>query len=628
MDSKVASVVLAALVAVPCLLLGASPAAASDDVDPGDRIARYDLTVELDADGVAQVDLVLDVDFGSRPNHGPYLTYVVKQPFEPEGLIDDDAAPQDRVYRMSDIRAVGPGDSPADVEVEEEGALLVLKIGDEDAELTGQHTYRVTLQVEGWVNSSELTGADHDELNLNVLGGWQIPVDDVTVTIVGPAGVEDASCRAGERRATTPCTSAVVEGGSAVYTEEHTDPGHHLTVLATFPAGTYGGVQPILQDRWEVGRAFSLTPVTGGLAAVIAGLGTLLLARRARRTGRDAPAGGLTPGLVSTVGAPATGRGGGAAQVTLQYQPPAGFRPGQLGTLLDERADAQDVTATLIDLAVRGHLRIEQTSAPDDGGEGGEWRLVRTRAAQAAGRAHDEVLLPYEELLLDEVFETGDAVDLLALKATFAKSMAKVQDALYEDVTRRGWFRGNPKATRTAWALGASAFLLLGVVVTVALAIWTTWALVGVPLVLLGVGALVLTGSAPARTAEGTDVLTQARGFREYLATVAADQLRFERDEDLFSRHLPYAVAFGLTERWAGVFADVATTREVAVPAWYVGAAYGPAFWASSGTFGRDLTAFTQTTSQTLAAPTPSSSGSAGGSFAGGGVGGGGGGTW
>lgn len=626
MESKVASVVLATLIAVPSVLLGASPAAASEDVDPGDRIARYDLTVALDDDGVAQVDLELDVDFGSRPNHGPYLTYVVKQPFEPEGLIDDDAPPQDRIYRMSDIRAVGPGDSPADVEVEEEGALLVLKIGDEDAELTGQHTYRVTFQVEGWVNSSELTGADHDELNLNVLGGWQIPVDDVTVTVVGPAGVEDASCRAGARRATTPCTSAMVEGGSAVYTQELTDPGQHLTVLATFPAGTYGGVQPILQDRWEAGRAFSLTPVTGGLSAVIAGLGGLLLARRARRTGRDTPAGGHAPGLVPGVGGGPVGLDGGAAPVALQYQPPAGFRPGQLGTLLDERADAQDVTATLIDLAVRGHLRIEQTAAPDDLGNGGEWRLVRDRAA--AGDAHDDVLLPYEELLLDEVFETGDAVELLALKATFAKSMAKVQDALYDDVTRRGWFRGNPKATRTAWALGATAFLLLGIVVTVALAIWTAWALVGVPLVLLGVAALVLTGSAPARTAEGTVVLTQARGFREYLATVAADQLRFERDEDLFSRHLPYAVAFGLTERWAGVFADVATTRQVAVPTWYVGAAYGPAFWASSGAFGRDLTAFTQTTSQTLAAPTPSSSGSAGGGFAGGGVGGGGGGTW
>ena len=53
----------------------------------------------------------------------------------------------------------------------------------------------------------------------------------------------------------------------------------------------------------------------------------------------------------------------GAGPVAVQFPPPEGLRPGQLGTLLDERANVVDVTATIVDLAVRGHLRIEELAA-------------------------------------------------------------------------------------------------------------------------------------------------------------------------------------------------------------------------------------------------------------------------
>ena len=46
--------------------------------------------------------------------------------------------------------------------------------------------------------------------------------------------------------------------------------------------------------------------------------------------------------------------------VAVQFTPPAGLRAGQIGTLIDEEANVVDVTATIIDLAVRGYLRIEE----------------------------------------------------------------------------------------------------------------------------------------------------------------------------------------------------------------------------------------------------------------------------
>ena len=48
------------------------------------------------------------------------------------------------------------------------------------------------------------------------------------------------------------------------------------------------------------------------------------------------------------------------------------------------------------------------------------------------------------------------------------------------------------------------------------------------------------------------------QGFRRYLETAEADQIRFEEGQDLFSRYLPYAIIFGVAERWAKVFDDLA----------------------------------------------------------------------
>ena len=44
----------------------------------------------------------------------------------------------------------------------------------------------------------------------------------------------------------------------------------------------------------------------------------------------------------------------------MQYEPADSLTPAEAGTLMDESADMRDITATVVDLAVRGHLRIEE----------------------------------------------------------------------------------------------------------------------------------------------------------------------------------------------------------------------------------------------------------------------------
>ena len=43
------------------------------------------------------------------------------------------------------------------------------------------------------------------------------------------------------------------------------------------------------------------------------------------------------------------------------YEPPPGFTPAEAGTLIDDSVHPRDITCTLVDLAVRGYVKIEET---------------------------------------------------------------------------------------------------------------------------------------------------------------------------------------------------------------------------------------------------------------------------
>ncbi|WP_448059626.1 DUF2207 domain-containing protein [Cellulomonas hominis] len=591
------------------------------DLSDGQEITRYAADVTLGADGVAHVVLDFDFDFGDDPGHGPYLTLPTRQNVDAE---------HDRLFRVSDISASSSTGAPADVDEEDDGSALILRIGDPDVDdVSGVQTYSVSYTVDGWVNPSS---PDHsgDELFWNVIGnGWTIPLSNLAVQVTGPADVQDAVCFTGPYGSDTPCDSAQVDGATVTYTQSTVPVGDQLTTVAGWPGGTFPGVEPILVAKDDLTAPLRPVSPFGAVGAAVLLGGSALAVRRVRRTGRDRAYLGLTPGLRPGIGQDgASGYRDSRTPVAVQFTPPQGVRPGEVGTLVDERADPVDVTATLIDLAVRGYLRIDEVQRSRPGKKAKDWTLVQLTAPDAS-------LLPFETTLLTEVFDGRSTVKLSELKTTFAASMGRVQDGLYEHVTTNGWFRANPKNVRAAWVAAGLALAVLGALGTVfVFAVgWQVRGLALVPVAVGLVGLLVaaLSRSAPARTETGTAVLAEALGFRRYLATAEADQIRFEEGEDIFSRYLPYAIVFGLTERWARVFGELAAQgRGVAQPGWYVGGFPGAnVYWAVA--FASSLDRFQAVATESLSAPTPGSSGGSGfggGGFSGGGVGGGGGGGW
>ena len=589
----------------------------------GRHVTRYALTYTLTSGGDAHVAIDLDFDFGGNPGHGPTISIPVQQ------AITGDSA-HVRSYPVSDITASSSTGAPAGVNTDTSNGWLTVKIGDaSQGGISGVQSYHITYTIGSVVNPFP----DHAEFYWNVVGAdaGSVPISGVAVTVVGPVAADGATCFSGPTNSTTPCDAGAVSAdGTATFTQQTLDPGNGLTVAVHYPASAFTGAKALIIDTPSPLDPVTPTAVTGVLALLIVGVGTAVVVRRVRRNGRDRQYLGLTPGLAPAPGQELQlGYRDKRTPVAVQFAPPPGVSPGEVGTLLDEVADPKDVTATIIDLAVRGYLRIDEVPPKKAGRKPTDWTLSQLREAGPELKSFESALLGY-------IFTGRQQVALSDLKTTFASSMSKVQTLLYEDVTDNRWFSANPASVRSRWQVGGAILAFFGLFGAFAFAnVFDVKGISLVPgaLVVVGLVMVVVAKAAPARTPAGTAVLAQAFGFQRYLTTAEANQIRFEEGEDLFSRYLPYAIVFGVAERWARVFGELAAQgHAVAEPVWYGGAGFHTGmFWVSYAAFGSNLDTFTNLATESIAAPTPGSSGGSGfggGGFSGGGGGGGGVGGW
>jgi uncharacterized membrane protein YgcG len=568
----------------------------------------HDYTVEIQilSDGHLTITETIDYDFGSTRHHGIFRTI-------PTRFYRDDV--YDRIYRIEDVSVTASAGAPSDTEVSQEGTSTVIRIGDPDVEISGRHTYMVVYRVEGALNAF----AGHDELYWNAIGDeWAVPIERADVTVKTPADIRRVTCFQGYAGSTESC-NAEQHGPTATFSAGRTlQPLEGLSIVVAIPKGAVPEPKPILDERWSAGRAFSLNAGTMGAAAVMLAVLGGALFRMWSREGRDrrflgSPIDqvmGTTSGEDETVPI-----GEGDFEAPVEFAPPEGVRPGQIGTLLDERANVIDVTATIVDLAGRGFLLIQEIP-----GEGlfskADWNLIRLEKGWTE-------LFAYEKELLDGLFRDGNEVKVSDLKTTFAERLHGVEQSLYEDAMREKWFRARPDHVRTRWAGRGVLLTVVGGGLTFVLARWTHWGLVGIPVIVAGVALALMARWMPARTAKGTAMLRRIRGFRRVIATAETHMSRWAEEENVFTRYLPYAIVFGLTKKWAKAFEDLGLAPVTS--SWYEGPHPFTAL-----AFADSIDGFAVTTGGTLAS-TPASSGSSGfggGGFSGGGGGGGGGGSW
>ena len=534
---------------------------------------RSDVIVR--ADGIVEVRETIVADFLSE-RHGIYR-YI---PVEGE---DDQGKP----YRLDvELNGVWRDGQPERVDASRQGDQLVWKIGKAETTLEGMHEYAIEYEVAGAIGRFQ----DMDEIYWNATGeGWDVPLPNAAATVTLPEGVQilRSACYTGSYGSTEQDCNVIEASGTVGFVAK--TEGSPLTVAVGFPKGAVSEPPPPSLGASLAVIAWKFLPFLLPLAAFI------FMYLRWKKHGDD-------PEFEAVVA---------------QYEAPGSLRPAEANAVLNQVAVPADVAVTIVDLAVRGYLRIEEKAKKGilgtaiGGSKDHVIHLVRDYR-------NDLEVKPFEAKLLEDLFGIDAAppaqVSVSSLKGTFHLKAKEFQEKLMEDLTTGGYFETNPNKARGLY-LGVGAFFFLPLVFGLR---------DGLGLAIAASGLIVMIfGSFMAKwTAKGHAAAWQVKGYKEFIGAVEKYRAPWMETQDMFEKVLPYAMAFGLGARWAKAFAPL----NLPPPTWYQGAVIGSAW--SPVDFEKSLSGWSSSMIAASSPPRSSGSGSGGGGFSGGGGGGGGGGSW
>ena len=572
------------------------PAALADE---GWVITSFNSDITISSDSTLTIKEDIRVDFLGLQKHGIFRTIPTRYRY-------DDT--RDRVYELG-VQSVTDGNQPIVYKTSVVSDNQVIQIGNPNVLVSGKQRYAITYTVYGAMNAF----SDHEELFWNVDGSlWPVPKRSVAATVHLPSAnaFQKAACYQGPTGSRETCTYEPA-GVAVNYTSTRAlASSEQMSVVTALDKGAVNVPPPMLEPRLRQfpQDAFDINPLTVGVSALVlvAGLGLVIWNWWMR--GRDRAY--LTQYYLTNDPREHTEPIFSHQPVVVEFEPPQNLRPAELGLILDERADAKDLTATVVDLAVRGHLTIQELPGKSD------WMLTWKGSPTAE-------LDSYERTVIDGLFTGRQQVALSSLKGTFRPTLTLAEDQMYGDAMARKLFASNPQQTRAAWGCLGIAVVLVGIAAAVFLGLNFGWGLVGAAIVVTGIALTITFPFMPQRTAAGRDLLQHTLGFRLYMTTAEKYRQEFAAKAEIFTQLLPYAIVFGCVTMWAKAFEGIDTS---ASNPWYVGPGpFQAALLASS------LQSMNANISSAISFSPPSSgssSGFGGGGFSGGGGGGGGGGSW
>ena len=232
--------------------------------------------------------------------------------------------------------------------------------------------------------------------------------------------------------------------------------------------------------------------------------------------------------------------------------------------VLDGRGNGTDaVTATLLDLAVRGYFRVEEQAGRRPRG----WTLVATAPTTPDRTA------PHEEALLHSAFGGRPATTITTICTSRTRTLNAAHQALVAEAVERGWVVKNLMAT-SGKAVGMAIFFVGFLAALANFAGFPRsfplfFPCFGVSVVGVLVSALSALARPVRRTRAGHAVLAELAPYRAELAGAGLERVPPDRAAEVFSRSLPYAVALGLASAWTRRFADLFASAPRGAASWY-----------------------------------------------------------
>lgn len=440
-----------------------------------------------------------------------------------------------------------------------------------------QKTWTIEYKIYGGIGFFK----DYDELYWNAISSARdVPIKSVEVFVRLPQEVPANQIK--QRLFTGTAGSKnesqdfeVLENGVLHYKGQNISPYEDFTIVASWPKG-------IVRQSWWTTYAFYfwfLIPVVT----------FSLLFFKWWKSGRD-------PKMKETI--------------IPQYEPPSEMTPAEMGVLVREKVEMKDISATLVDLARRGYLKIVEAEKKGIFTTSRTYNFVRQKDFRS-----DSTLKEHERLILDGVLGDQEQVSLEDLENKFYRYITGIKNAVLDEVVQAGYFKQNPSRVMQKYIVGGILLLVLGGVGSF---LYSSELLPPFAVSLAGIFLIIFGRFMPAKTQKGAEAKWQTLGFKMFLSVAERFRLKANVDPKMFEKYLAFAMVLGVEEKWANRFADIYTEP----PDWYTPASVWTAF--SLINFSSNISSMSNSFSSVLSSSPSSSSGFGGGGGAGGGGGGGG----
>lgn len=534
-----------------------------------EEITSFDVNISIQKDGSFQVSEKILYDFETQEKHGIYRSV----PY-----IRRNAEGKQFILEISNIRVTDEDNRPYQFTIATEGERKKLKIGNPNATITGKHLFSVLYSVGGGITYF----SDHDELFWQVTGTeWQVPIRRASLTVSLPESIDQSNIRMTCYTGLTDsrvsdCSTAYANGQVSVASDRTFSPGEGITAVVGFPKNLVAVREPKPVNTWLSQLVMTIVSILLILAAIFWYLILpVWIVIHWFRVGRDPkPAMGVTSAWFDV-------------PKSDSRRP---LTPGETGTLIDEKAGMREITATIVDLARRGYLKIVEKKK-------GDFYLEKRNASKKG-----DTLEQFEKTLYDGIFSGKDAIRIK--DADFVEPVTQTKKQLYDASITEKFFVSNPESVRTKYSvLGGIALSTLNF-----------------PLAL---SAFLFGRAMPKKTLTGAQSAAIAHSLKNFITSQERQYAYQAKNQIFFEKFLPYAIVFGVEKIWADRFKDIKLIK----PDWYDGydvRTFNSVYFMSSLNSSMHGVA-------SAATPTSSSSGfSSGfsGGSVGGGGGGGGGGSW
>ncbi len=541
----------------------------------GYEVENYEVEIVVNEDSSFEVEERISVNF-LEPRHGIYR-------FIPIKYKDDNKFQHNFRFTLISVED-GDGNEHNVAEKGKQDGDYMIKIGNPNVTFEGQEEYVIKYEVQNGFRFFN----DHSELFWNPIGTqWDVPIKNASVRIFAPEGVDFRNyeqnfvCYTGSFGSKEQdCTGGFIGTSELLISADRTlGAGEGLTVAVKFLP------EDIKESSFMTMLLWFLVDNFGFLLPIIVLIVMYLLWLKK----------GKEINLKKTV--------------IVQYDAPDDLTPGEMGYLLKEKYNSKMIAADIIDLAVKGYVEIIESKKTF----GKKYEIKKKK------KDIEENLTEHQKEIILSLFSGRDGVVDLSKKNNDLYAMVtRLQKKIKKQIKARGYFYGGIWNKKSFYLGTITPLLFFAVLfggsfkrVDIIIGLFIS----GFFIIIFGIFM-------SKKTKEGAEASWHAKGFREYVNTAERYRVKFQEEEDLFEKFLPYAMVFGLADKWSKAFDGILKEN----PNWYHGSGGVNTF--SPASFGSFANGFSSQTNSSFTPPSSSSSGFSGGGSSGGGGGGGGGGSW